>query len=178
MNKQIVAFTCSRSSKQPKSLSKLTSYFDKASIPHYIKLDAPSVFEGYTELYSSVKDNLNPDDIIILCHDDIEVLMGYDEFKSVLNDYLSKSMVGFIGPAGTTHLGKDAMWWHMERRQQGLHRGFVFQGDSLETMTPNYFGQSGKHVVVLDGCFLATTKRVIDDVSLPKPEYLKGQWDF
>lgn len=178
---KIIAISCSRSNKKPKSLDKLVSYYKEANIPYYISFDASGMFQGYQEAFQRAKSEhqLDNDDIVILCHDDINILMSPQDLKDTLRKYLHKSrMVGFIGPAGTTALGKDCMWWHPERRAQGFHRGFVFQGDSLESMTPNYFGPYGKEVVVLDGCFLACTVYALNDVKLTKPDYLSGDWDF
>ena len=74
-------------------------------------------------------------------------------------------------------LGEDAVWWDMSRWQRGRHRGKVIHKnkEGQEYLTP--YGPPGE-VVALDGLFLAAKKRVIDDVSLKKPKYFEGEWDF
>lgn len=171
----IYAIICSRTTKPSKTLPKLLSYLKEADIKYHVSYDANSMFEGY----QTGLDTLNParEDIVILCHDDIEILSDRTLFKSILEENLSKKSVGFVGPAGTTYLGSDAVWWDMNRRTTGLHSGFVFQGDNYSTMTPNYFGPF-RNVVVLDGLFLAARRETIDQIGLAKPKEFPTNWDF
>ena len=84
-------------------------------------------------------------------------------------------MSGFIGPAGTTYLGTDAVWWNHVNWSKGMHKGLVFHGkNKLET---TYYGHYGQ-VVVLDGLFLACRARILDDLKLTKPAFFNGEWDF
>jgi hypothetical protein len=166
---------CSRKDKVSKSLNKLLNYYRKAGIIVHISYDANSIFEGYEEGIKAL--NANPEDIIILCHDDIEVLSDRDDFKHTLEEALSQKDVGFVGPAGTTYLDNNAVWWEMKYRQAGLHSGFVFQGNDLKTMTPNYFGPC-RNVVVLDGLFIAAKKKTLDLIGLKKPKEFSQNWDF
>jgi hypothetical protein len=170
------AIICTRSSNEPLPLKGLISYYRDANINLTIMLDQKSIFEGYNTALNSLKLE-SQDDIVILCHDDIEIITDRDEFKSILHKELNTPNVGFVGPAGTTLLDKDATWWKMENRQKGLHRGFVFQGRSRSTMTPNYFGPYG-NVVCLDGCFLAAKASTLFFVGMEKPSYLKEEFDF
>jgi hypothetical protein len=171
----IYSVICSRSNKPNNTLPKLLSYFNRNNIKYWVSYDANSMFEGYK--LGIEKLNPSPDDIVILCHDDIEILSEGSVFKEILTTELISGDVGFVGPAGTTHLGADAVWWDMTRRQQGLHSGFVFQGHDYKTMTPNYFGPC-RNVVVLDGLFLAARKSTLDKIGLNKPKEFPTNWDF
>ena len=44
-------------------------------------------------------------------------------------------------------------------------------------MYPTYFGNLGE-VVVLDGVFLAATKRTLRSIQLAQPKSFEGPWDF
>jgi len=171
----IYAIICSRSDRPSKALSKLLKYLDKCKIHYHVSYDALSMFEGYLKGLDELRPN--PDDIVIFCHDDIEILMDTELFVDTLTNSLKPPEVGFVGPAGTTHLGLDAVWWDMHKRTQGLHSGFVFQGQDPATMTPNYFGAC-RNVVVLDGLFLAAKKSTLDRIDLKKPDQFKSNWDF
>jgi len=171
----IYAIICSRTTKPSKTLPKLLNYLIESGIKYHVSYDANSMFEGY----QAGLDILSPgmEDIVIMCHDDIEILSDRTLFKKILEENLSNKNVGFIGPAGTTYLGSNAIWWDINRRTTGLHSGFVFQGDNYNTMTPNYFG-SCRNVVVLDGLFLAARKETLDQISLKKPKEFPTNWDF
>lgn len=167
---------CSRKNKQPKSLSKLTKYCNSNEFTRIkICYDATSIYEGHKQNIDFFKSlNLQDEDIIVLCHDDIDVLSKPDDLLNYL-DITRRPGVGFVGLAGGCQLPPDGAWWNA--RKTGNARGFVFQGVENESMYPNYFGKSGQ-VVVLDGCFLAATYKTIKTVGLDEPEYLKTGWDF
>tara|TARA_R110000868_G_scaffold13711_10_gene63632 strand:+ start:8751 stop:9308 length:558 start_codon:yes stop_codon:yes gene_type:complete len=133
------------------------------------------MFKGYQEGLDKLKPNRY--DIIIMCHDDIEILTDREEFTNLLENALYPVKIGFVGPAGTSYLGADAVWWDMTRRQQGFHSGFVFQGLDRQTMQPNYFGPT-KDVVVLDGLFLACRKSTLDLIDMSQPATFPWGWDF
>ena len=117
-------------------------------------------------------------DIIIYCHDDLQIQSSHQAFVASLSKCVEEE-TGIVGPAGTTHLGKDAVWWDQERWRQGQHRGQVKHraaDNSAEIVTTSYgdFGQ----VVALDGLFLAARKEVWKSIGLEKPPYFEGDWDF
>ena len=135
-----------------------------------------SIFEAYQKGLNScaAKDK----DIIIYCHDDIQILSSYKEFLASLAKCVEEN-TGIVGPAGTTHLGKDAVWWDQTRWRQGDHRGEVKHrapDDSSRIVTTSY-GKPGQ-VVALDGLFLAARKEVWAKIGLHKPSYFEGKWDF
>ena len=143
-----------------------------------------SIFEAYKKGLDSCK--ANPNDIIIFCHDDIQILNDKVSFVQALAPCV-RSTTGIVGPAGTTHLGEDAVWWRQDRWAQGLHRGLVKHimkgqpgrvlSNSATMITPTSYGPHGP-VVALDGLFLAARKEVWDKVGLEKPTYFEGLWDF
>ena len=134
-----------------------------------------SIFEAYKKGMDlcDAKDG----DIIILCHDDIELLDSKEEFISKLAICV-QPRTGIVGPAGTTNLGNDAVWWNQKNWQAGYHRGLVshISKENGEVYGTHY-GPQGQ-VVVLDGLFLAARKEVWDTIGIKKPDYFEGDWDF
>jgi hypothetical protein len=157
------------------------SHHISAPRPH-VAIDASSVYAGHLanvadKCSGRYFDALKDDSIIVLCHDDIELLSDSQTFLDML-EICNKPGVGFVGVAGATRydgMSMQGAWWNA--RNTGESRGFVFQGKDKETMTPNYFGQHGQ-VVVLDGCFMACSYKTLKAVGLEKPHYLTSDWDF
>jgi len=167
---------CSRSGKEPKSLGNLIEYCnDQEALSIKVAYDANSIYEGHQENINYFKSSpLESGDIIVLCHDDINILSKPKDLVSNLQ-LARKPGVGFVGLAGSCYMPRDGAWWNA--RTTGNARGFVFQGQNEESMTPNYFGKSGQ-VLVLDGCLLAITYGNLKKVGLQQPEYLGTGWDF
>jgi hypothetical protein len=146
-----------------------------------IAADAPSIYDGHKaniEWYrKSCYKGLHDDTVIVLAHDDIQILSDNDTLIKYL-ELCNKPGVGFVGVAGSTAIGDYKTvngWW--AARNFGRTRGFVFQGKDEVSMTPNYFGVAGQ-VVVLDGCFLACSYKTLKTVGIDKPSYLSSDWDF
>jgi GT2 family glycosyltransferase len=156
-------------------MERLENYLSRHQMPCSIAYDAPSMFSGYRDAFDVLKPS--DDDIVVMCHDDIEILSDGNEYKKLLEEYLSEPNVGFVGVAGTTYLDKDAVWWEQTRRARGLHSGFVFQGTGMRNMVPNWFGP-WRNVVVLDGCFMAARAGTMRRVGFDQPEQFPGNWDF
>ena len=167
------AVICTRSEDFPPTTQKLIDYYRNAGIEVKVIVGAKSIFQGYQAAYDAIKPR--PNDVIIMSHDDIQILMDPEKFHLILDSNL-KDTVGFIGPAGTTYLGEDATWWNHEQWRLGKHRGAVFHGD-FEEQDLTYFGNYGP-VVVLDGLFLACRASTLKDNILLKPSWFKGEWDF
>jgi len=144
-------------------------------LPCCISYEAPSMFSGYQNAFDVLKPS--DEDIVVMCHDDIEILSDGNEYKKLLEESLSDPQVGFVGVAGTTYLDRDAVWWEPNRRARGLHSGFVFQGEETRHMVLNWFGP-WRNVVVLDGCFMAAKARTMKRVGFDKPQQFPGNWDF
>ena len=173
---KIFAISCTRD----KNLNSVTRGLVNtlSSYGVYIKLLANqnSIFEAYQKGLDMCL--ANDKDIIIYCHDDIQILSSHQSFIAALAKCVEES-TGIVGPAGTTHLGKDAVWWDMTRWRSGEHRGSVkhrMRGNSSE-ITATSYGDYGQ-VVALDGLFLAARKEVWAKIGLEKPPYFEGNWDF
>ena len=167
---------CSRKEKQPKSLSKLINYCkDNEALGIKVCYNANSIYEGHKENIGFFRPSpLEDGDIIVLCHDDIDIITPVEELIKYLR-VARNPKVGFVGLAGGCRLPPDGAWWNA--RTTGDARGFVFQGEERETMKPNYFGESGQ-VLVLDGCFMDATYGTLKKIGLDQPEYLETGWDF
>lgn len=166
---------CSRIDKIPSSLNRLLKYIKGNIGPKYnISYNQESIYKGHLNNLNALDPKVN--DIVVLCHDDINILSDYENLKTYLS-LCSKPNVGFVGVAGSTRFDKDieGAWWRARETKET--RGFVFQGQDPETMVPNYFGPSGQ-VVVLDGCFLAIKYETLKKIGLDKPSYLSSDWDF
>lgn len=173
----IYAAICTRSREEITiTTNNLVTFFASCGIKTKILVNQRSIFEAYAKAFSSVE--YNPDDTWILCHDDIQILDSSEEFVAKLQGELSNPSTGFIGPAGTTVLSEDAVWWNQDNWKKGLHRGCVHHqengaGEILKTV----YGNPGS-VVCLDGLFLAAKSSTIKKVGLQKPKYFSGDWDF
>lgn len=143
-----------------------------------------SIFEAYRKGLEAC--NGNDEDIIIFCHDDIQILNDKISFVRALAPCVQPD-TGILGAAGTTLLGQDAIWWKQERWAAGYHRGLVKHISNGQPnlsptngqlmITPTSYGPHGR-VVALDGLFLAARKEVWTKIGLDKPTYFKGLWDF
>ena len=172
---KIYAFICTRDKNLNETTKKLVSYLSSCNVATKVIVGEKSIFSGYKRAFERAKPEDN--DIIILCHDDIEILSSKEHFAASLSHRLGDNRTGFVGVAGTTHLSNDAIWWNHHLWSQGKHRGLVYHGKTLEDAKSTYYGQNDK-VLVLDGLFLAAKARVLKDIGLEKPEYLEGDWDF
>ena len=167
---------CSRKEKEPNSLTKLIDWCNHQEYTRInIAYDSSSIYEGHKSNIEHFKSiGLLNTDIIVLCHDDVDIISSPEKTKEYLN-IAKKPGVGFVGVAGACSYDIDGAWWNA--RTKGAARGFVFQGSDPTTMTPNYFGRSGQ-VTVLDGCFIAATYETLQKVGLEQPTYLDTGWDF
>ena len=135
---------------------------------------APSIFEAYSTARDHLK--IKPKDTVVLCHDDIEVLINNSDFNEIIDKNLQKPQIGFVGVAGTSHLGDSCVWWEGVGFGNPALKGVVYHG-SLESGHCNNYGDPGR-VVVLDGLFLATKGRILNSIQLKQPQYFPGPWDF
>jgi hypothetical protein len=172
---KMFAFICTRSKDLSPTTKKLASYLSSCNIETKLLVGSKSIFSGYARALAHAKPEDN--DVIILCHDDIEILSAHKNFGEALSKGLSDPKAGFLGVAGTTKLSENATWWDHDNWREGKHRGFVLHGDSLKNSQNTYYGQCGK-VLVLDGVFLAARAKVLKEIGLEKPDYLEGDWDF
>ena len=171
----IYAFICTRSKEFGDTTKKLSSYLSRAGIKAKFLVGQKSIFDGYSNALERF--DIQDTDIVILCHDDIEILTDPEVFKNIIVSNCLLHDTGFVGVAGTTELSLDAVWWNHGLWQQGKHRGHVYHGKDILTADSTYYGKP-EQVVCLDGLFLAANGKVLKEVGLKKPEYFEGDWDF
>ena len=154
---------------------KLLQFLCECKISVYLLAGAKSIFKAYSGAFERI--NPEDDDIVLFCHDDIEIREDPSEFVNKLTSTLALPEAGFAGPAGTTKVTNNAIWWDQEVWQAGGHRGRVCHLDPEGNEYVTHYGEP-EDVVVLDGLFLAAKSQVIKDIGLNKPEYFEGEWDF
>jgi len=169
---KIYAFIPTRSSILSKTAQRLVSYLSSVDIEVKLLINEKSIFEAYESNFKAL--NAEDDDIIIFCHDDIDIIMSPEEFKEELVRAANVKNAGFIGVAGAAKLSKQCVWWQPENKL----RGFCFHGPSRAEMYPTYYGRLSARVLVLDGVFLAVKAKVLKAISMRKPAQFKGEWDF
>ena len=172
----INAIICTRDRNNiSKTTDKLLKYLTGCQIKVYLMSGAKSLFAAYQGAFEKI--NPADDDIVIFCHDDIEIRESAEIFKQKLSDLLNLPETGFVGPAGTAHLGENAVWWDMDVWSAGKHHGKVLHINPQGREYVTFYGKPDD-VVVLDGLFLAAKAKTVRDVGLQKPEYFQGEWDF
>ena len=170
------AVICTRSREDVTPIThNLISYLVQCDTNILLMIGTNSIFKAYKEAFSRI--NQNPEDIIVFCHDDIEIREKPHDFVQKLKNLFQNEGTGFVGPAGTTNLGHDAIWWEQNRWQKGLHKGKVTHLDPQGKEYLTFYGEPGD-VVILDGVFLAAQVKTIEKLGLDKPEYFEGEWDF
>ena len=174
MNFHAVICTRDRNS-VTETTDKLINFLCSCGIGVYLLSGAKSIFKGYTGAFEKI--DPQDDDIMIFCHDDIEIRDTPQQFLDKLTQALELPETGFVGPAGTTKLTQNAVWWDQDTWKEGKHRGKVSHLDPQNREYATYYGEPDD-VVVLDGLFLAAKPKVIRDVGLQKPDYFEGEWDF
>ena len=173
---KIHALICTRGRDLSLTTKKLVSYLSRCKIEVKLIVGSESIFAGYSQAFKKL--NADPDDIIIMCHDDIDILLRDDYFIQLLMDELADPKTGFIGPAGAKLLASRGIWWDQEQWVRGNCRGLAYHGDEFgPACDATYYGKYGP-AVVLDGVFLAAKARTLDTIGLEKPDYIIGEWDF
>ncbi len=182
---KMFAIICTREVKLPMITNGLVNTLSNYGVDVKLLAKQSSIFEAYERglRLCDAKD----EDIIIFCHDDLQILSSHTQFIAALSKCVEKT-TGIVGPAGTTLLGEDSVWWNQDHWAAGYHRGMVKHKTLMKfpplTHKPDQiriedteYGPYGP-VVVLDGLFLAARKEVWVDVGLQKPDYFEGNWDF
>ena len=156
------------------TVGKLKNYFLGAGWKVHFIENAESIFEAYRE--GVAKCNLTPTDLVILCHDDIEILLDSTIFNRILKHHLSDPKVGFVGVAGSAVISEDANWFACSRKHKS-GGGVVFHGPSVLNMELSRYGDK-KVAVILDGVFLAATSTVIRSINLNQPNHFTSKWHW
>lgn len=172
---KIFSIICTRDKDLSPITSKLVHTLSSYGVSVKLLVNQKSIFKAYKKGLTSC--DAKEEDIIIYCHDDLEIKTPYTEFILALAKCTMKE-TGIVGPAGTTFLGRDAVWWNQENWQSGYHRGLVSHINKENgEIYGTHYGPHGQ-VVALDGLFLAARKEVWEAVGVEKPQYFKGEWDF
>lgn len=170
-----LAFIPTREEKE----SPIKVFLEKSGWEVSLLVNKNSMFEAYTDALKEHK--VMADDVVILCHDDIDILMDSEHFNEVIDTNISKKNVGFLGVAGCKELNKTACWWHQMGREfphpDSFLRGCVLHGDNLNGAYPTYYGGYGK-VQVVDGLFLVAKGSTLNSIRTTKPKSFAGDWDF
>jgi hypothetical protein len=156
------------------TVGKLKNYLLSAGWKVHFIQNAESIFEAYREGVARCR--LTPTDFVILCHDDIEILLDSVVFNHLLKYYLSNSNTGFVGVAGSAVITEEANWFACSQRH-GAGGGIVFHGHSHINMQPSVYGTSQK-AVILDGVFLAATGSVLRNINLNQPKNFTSKWHW
>jgi hypothetical protein len=171
----IHAIICTRSADNvSQTTDRLIRFLVTCKVNVYLMSNAKSIFKAYEGAFAKLAPD--DDDICIFCHDDIEIRENPHNFLKKLQGLCSLPETGFVGPAGTTCLSKNAIWWDQAHWQMGLHRGKVAHTHEGQEFLTEYGPPDD--VVALDGLFLAAKAKIIRDIGLSKPEHFEGEWDF
>lgn len=165
---------CTRSKEGTPLLKNLISYLFRCGIKVKLLVNQESIFSAYKKGLTLIKPD--PEDIIIMCHDDIEILSTPEDFKEKLLETQNKG-TGLIGPAGTEHFGGDCVWWDHNKWKEQKHSGAIYHHEKEKGHYPTVYGPH-RQVAVLDGVFLAARAEVLEDIGLEKPSFFEGNWDF
>ena len=170
---KIFAVICTKTKELKEVTNALLHTLSSFGIETKVMVNQKSIFDGYKK--GLEKCEAKDSDIVIFCHDDIELLDSKPEFIAKIAKCVETN-VGIVGPAGTTCLSTNAVWWDHAHWKAGYHSGSVFHRKEGEVYDTTY----GVHrrVVALDGLFLAATKKTWESVGLEKPDYFEGNWDF
>jgi len=168
------AFICTRSTNHSQTTDDLLDYLVRAGVTPHLLVNKTSIFSAYASELESVTDK---NDIVVMCHDDIEILNDIRAFKDELMNNLEDPKCGFVGVAGTSKLLEGAVWWDQKMWGEGRHSGTVFHGKHRSEMGNTFYGIPAK-CVVMDGLFLAAKARTLKKVGLEKPKKFPGDWDF
>ena len=79
---KIYAFICTRQEPLSDYTHKLLSYLSRCKIEVKVLVNKKSIFDAYIEGIKSII--LRDSDIVIFCHDDIEIIMDPQKFVDVL----------------------------------------------------------------------------------------------
>jgi hypothetical protein len=163
---------CSKDKEYKPTTIHLFNYLSDVGVQVKSLVGKNSIFEAYQEGFNKI--NCNPDDVVILCHDDIEILIPKSSFISTINKCHTLPDCGFIGVAGTRVLEQPCIWWDWNKKEN--LSGGIFHGTTMSRYWTQ-FGNLGQ-VVVLDGVFLACKASVLKSILLQSPQEFSGRWDF
>ena len=156
------------------TIGNLYSFLTRAGWEVHFVENANSMFDVYKSTVNSL--DLIANDQVIMCHDDIEILLSEEIFNRVLSQHLENPLTGFVGVAGSQMITHEASWYTCSQKHNS-GGGVVYHGKDLKSMIPSFYGTSRK-AVTMDGVFLASTGRVLNTINLGMPKNFIGKWDW
>ena len=116
-------------------------------------------------LKNCVESGAKDDDVLILCHDDVEIISGKKYFMECMKKaYESEELHGV---AGTKRLREDAIWWNSMKFPQET-AGCVFHGKDWEDCFCTFYGKPS-YVAAIDGLFMyakvSVWKRIFESIT-------------
>ena len=158
------------------TVARLEKYFTEAGWQVKFMENESSIWAAHRK---GVKEfDVQDEDAVILCHDDIEILLQKEDFNMLIGKHLADPETGFLGVAGSSIIDKHIGWFQCAVNNQSGHGG-CYHGDSAHNMFYSHFGHVGP-VIALDGLFLATTGKVLNSIKIAKPKALEPgcNWDW
>ena len=115
--------------------------------------------KSLSQTYNEILNESN-NDIVVLCHDDIE-FDTKDWGKRILKHF-EKSDFGILGVAGTTEVPDSGMWWQDKRKMIGIvnHK---HDGKKWESKYSRSWGDEINEGCFVDGLFIALNKKRIKE---------------
>ena len=156
-------------------VGKLNQYLEDAGWSVKFMRGCTSIFQAYSEGVRAL--DVQDEDKVILCHDDIEVLFNKETFNTVIDGWLEREKCGFVGVAGSPILAKEGNWVASARKTKRECGGMIWHGPSMTECRMDYFGNEGQAIQV-DGVFMVTTGKVLKDIELRKPKAFAGGWHW
>lgn len=160
MSKHLVSFvTATRSAESAEALRQNLEIVFPSGNPLVEWALLPQV--GFNSIFAAYNHGAEKavGDVLCFLHDDVRILANYTCFAKPLA-LAMKPFAGWMGVAGSTVLDESAIWWNSNHQDL---RGMVgHPGDNEFGVHWNHWpwGQAASfgQVVVLDGCFLMTSK--------------------
>ena len=157
--------------------------FTDLSAKTNVIVGADSMFDVFQQIKDSVS-GMSDDAICIFAHDDAYLLNSADYLVQLFETMFAEESTGFVGVAGCKRLKNSACWWDglgkvnpNNPTENNNLLGSIYHGADILHMHPTYYGFCGR-AQVMDGVFLAFTKRTLDKLQLEMPNYFTGKWDF
>lgn len=164
------AFICTRTREVDPIHGRLLDYLEDARVNVWQAIGASSMFDGYLDCAAQAGETLDPEDVVVLCHDDVNVLSSKYIFECMVNAARAPQ-AGFVGVIGSTVLPVDGSI------RSGNPRGIFFLGESHKKLRI-FVGDKAGPVVILDGIFLMVQWKKLCEVGLQAPEYLPNGWHY
>ena len=131
-----------------------TCMYKEVEIIEKVNNGEKSLSQVYNEII-----NESTNDIIVLCHDDLE----FDTNRwgdKIIKQFDKNPEYGILGLAGSKYLDKNSKWWEVQNTMYGIvnHKN---EGKKWTSSYSNDIGTIIEEVVLVDGLFIAFDKTKI-----------------